>query len=86
MHNYLQHLNNSESSAKTPSKMSQNTLKIGPIINHGNYLISSQKYIAYRIIQTDLLGKYFAELNNNTNAKHLYPKVYFLEFIKTQTQ
>ena len=37
-------------------------------------------------MQTGSLGKYFAELNDNTNAKHLYLKVRFLEFIKTQRQ
>ena len=35
----------------------------------------------YRIIQTNSLGKYFAELINNTKARNLYPKC-FLEFIK----
>ena len=85
MHNYLQHLNHSKSPIKTPSKKSQNTL-IEPIINHENYLISSTKYKAYQIIKTDSLGKYFAELNDNTDAKHLYPNVCFLEFIKTQKQ
>jgi len=82
MHNYLQHLNHSESPVETPSKKSQNTL-IGPIIDHRYYLISPTKYKTYRIIQTDSLGKYFAELNDNTNAKHLYSKICFLEFIKT---
>ena len=56
MHNYLQHLNHSDNLAETTSKKSQNTLKIGPIINHKNYLISSTKYKAYRTIQMDSLG------------------------------
>ena len=34
----------------------------------------------------DSLGLYFAELNDSTNAKYLYPKMCFLEFIKTQKQ
>ena len=53
---------------------------MGPIINHENYLISSTKYKSYCIIQTDSLRLYFAEQNANTNAKHLYPKICFLEF------
>ena len=50
------------------------------------YLISFTKYKAYRTIQMDSLGLYFAELNDSTNAKYLYPKMCFLEFIKTQKQ
>ena len=48
------------------------------------YLISSTKYKAYRTIQTDSLVKYLAKLNDSTNAKYIYPKMCFLEFIKTQ--
>ena len=55
-------MNHSESPVETTSKKSQNTLKIGPIINHKNYLISSTKYKAYRTTQMDSLGLYIAEL------------------------
>ena len=50
------------------------------------YLISSTKYKSYRVIQTDSLELYFAELNNNTDAGHLYPKICFLEFIEAHRQ
>ena len=86
IHNYLQHLNHPKSPAETTSKKSQKHSIIGPIINRENYLISPTKYKAYQIMQTNSLGKYFAELNDNTDAKHLYPNVCFLEFIKTQKQ
>ena len=36
-----------------------------------------------QIVSRDL---YFDEPNNNTNAKHLYPKRCFLEVIKSQKQ
>ena len=54
MHNYLQHLNPSESPAETTSKKPQNTLKIEPIINHKNYLISSTKLLMFQDIYSIL--------------------------------
>ena len=61
MHNYLQYLNHFESSAETPFKWFQNTLKKDLKSIMEIYLISSTKYKTYRTIQMDSLGLYFAK-------------------------